>query len=148
MRRAPFFDGQRSPIVRPFFATISWGLLNIESAVFATMAAAHLGLGDRVKALTLAEEAIAVCCRRGTRLLEFPAQLTRMRALREMRGVQAETEIQAALADAEAWLEMTGAKSYQPFLHVERAELARLTGDEGTRQRELREAHRLRYAHL
>ena len=38
---------------------------------------------------------------------------------------------------------MSGAKSYEPFLHVERAELARLTGDETTRQRELREAHRL-----
>ena len=38
---------------------------------------------------------------------------------------------------------MSGAKSYEPFLHVERAELARLTGDEATRQRELREAHRL-----
>ena len=36
-------------------------------------------------------------------------------------------------------LEMSGAKSYQPFLHVERAEL----GDETTRQRELCEAHRL-----
>jgi hypothetical protein len=38
---------------------------------------------------------------------------------------------------------MSGAKSYEPFLHVERAELARLTGDEVTRQREFREAHRL-----
>ena len=38
---------------------------------------------------------------------------------------------------------MTGAKSYEPFLHVERAELARLTGDERARERELREAHRL-----
>jgi hypothetical protein len=38
---------------------------------------------------------------------------------------------------------MSGAKSYEPFLHVERAELARLTGDEVTRARELREAHRL-----
>ena len=37
---------------------------------------------------------------------------------------------------------MSGAKSYEPFLHVERAELARLTGDEATRQRELGEAHR------
>jgi hypothetical protein len=35
------------------------------------------------------------------------------------------------------------ASYYEPFLHVERAELARLTGDETTRQRELREAHRL-----
>jgi len=38
---------------------------------------------------------------------------------------------------------MSGAKSYEPFLHVERAELARLTGDEATRESELREAHRL-----
>ena len=38
---------------------------------------------------------------------------------------------------------MSGAKSYEPFLHVERAELARLNGDDATRQRELREAHRL-----
>jgi hypothetical protein len=51
--------------------------------------------------------------------------------------------IEAALAEADAWLEMSGAKSYEPFLHVERAELARLTGDEATRERELREAHRL-----
>jgi zinc-ribbon domain len=33
-------------------------------------------------------------------------------------------------AEADAWLEMTGAKSYEPFLHIEHAELARLTGDE------------------
>jgi hypothetical protein len=38
---------------------------------------------------------------------------------------------------------MSGAKSYEPFLCVERAELARLVGDEAIRQRELREAHRL-----
>ena len=38
---------------------------------------------------------------------------------------------------------MSGAKSYEPFLHVERAELARLRSDEATRQHELREAHRL-----
>jgi hypothetical protein len=37
----------------------------------------------------------------------------------------------------------TRARSYAPFLHVERAELARLSGDETTRQYELREAHRL-----
>ena len=38
---------------------------------------------------------------------------------------------------------MSGAKSYEPFLHVEHAELARLIGDEPSRQRELRDAHRL-----
>ena len=38
---------------------------------------------------------------------------------------------------------MSGAKSYEPFLHVERAELARLKGDDAARRRDLREAHRL-----
>ena len=66
-----------------------------------------------------------------------------MRALRETVGRQATREIEAALAEADAWLEMSGAKSYEPFLYVERAELARLTGDEAARERELREAHRL-----
>src|SRR5262245_34784054 len=108
-----------------------------EGGVLATMAAAHLGLGDCAKALALAGEAIAVSRRRGTRVYEFSALLTRIHALRELRGLEAKMEIEAALAEAEAWLTMSGAKSYEPFLHVERAELARLTGDDTARQREL-----------
>jgi hypothetical protein len=37
----------------------------------------------------------------------------------------------------------TGALIYLPEIHLERAELARLVGDEVRRQRALREAHRL-----
>jgi hypothetical protein len=92
--------------------------------------------------LGLAEEAVALCRRRSTRLYEFSAQLTRIQALREIQGV-ARREIDAALAEAEVWLEMSGAKGLEPFIHVERAELARLNGDEVTRERELREAYRL-----
>jgi hypothetical protein len=114
-----------------------------EGGVLSVMAAAHLGLGDRGGALTLAEEAVAVCPRSGARLWEFSPLLTRIRALRETRGLQATRDIEAALSEADAWLEMSGAKSYEPFLRVERAELERLTGDEATRQRELRDAHRL-----
>jgi tetratricopeptide (TPR) repeat protein len=87
-----------------------------EGGVLAVMAAAHLGLGDWAKALVLADEAIAVCRRHGTRVFEFSALLTRMRALRETQGVHATSEIEAALAEADAWLEMSGAKSYEPFL--------------------------------
>src|SRR5207249_8259316 len=109
----------------------------------ALMAAAHLGLGDRARCLTLAEEGIAVSRRSGARLWEFSALLTRIRALRETQGLQATREIEAVLVEAAAWLEMSGAKSYEPFLHIERAALARLRGDEATRERELREAHGL-----
>jgi tetratricopeptide (TPR) repeat protein len=118
-------------------------LLINQGRVLAEMAAAHLGLGERERALALADEAIEVCRRIGTRLWEFSAQLTRVRALRETRGLQAKKEIDAALGESDTWLEMSGAKSYEPFLHVERAELAKLTGDHATRARELREAHRL-----
>jgi class 3 adenylate cyclase/tetratricopeptide (TPR) repeat protein len=118
-------------------------LLMVEGGVLAAMAAAHLGLGDRARALTLADEAIAFTRRLGSRLWEFSALLTRIRALRETQGLQATSQIEAAIAEADAWLEMSGAKSYEPFLHIERAELARLTGDEAARERELREAHRL-----
>jgi len=71
------------------------------------------------------------------------APLTRIRALHETPRLQATREIEATLAEADAWLVMSGAKSYEPFLQVERAELASLHGDETTRQRELRDAHRL-----
>jgi hypothetical protein len=114
-----------------------------EGGVLAAMAAAHLGLADYAKTLALTAEAISVCRVRGSRLWEFSALLTQSCTLRELHGAQATKEIEAALTEAAAWLEMSGAKSYEPFLHVERAELARLIGDDTARERELREAHRL-----
>jgi hypothetical protein len=60
-----------------------------------------------------------------------------------LRGVGAARKIQAALAEAAAWMERSGAKSYEPFLSLASAELARLTGDEASRDHALREAHRL-----
>ena len=107
------------------------------------MAEANLALGDHAKALMLADEAIALGRLGGLRLWELPALLARIRALRDIHGIQAARDIEAALAEADAWLEMSGAKSYEPFFHVERAEVARLGGDEAGRQRDLHEAHRL-----
>jgi hypothetical protein len=52
-------------------------------------------------------------------------------------------DIQSALSEAQALVEETGGRSREPLIHEERAELARLTGDDATYQRELREAHRL-----
>ena len=89
--------------------------------------------------LARADESIAVSRRRDTRFWEFSAQLSSPRGL----GPQGARDIEAALAEVEAWLEMSGAKSYEPFLHVERAEVARLMGEKATRASELRQAHRL-----
>jgi hypothetical protein len=63
------------------------------------------------------------------------------RVLLRQEGVAA--AIRAALNRAEALIHETGAKNCQPFVHLERAELARLEGDTETRGRELREALRL-----
>ncbi len=116
---------------------------NYESRVLAAMAAAHLGLGDRGKLWrsrrNRSPSAGAAAPDSGSsRLCSLGSALSARSS-----GVQATSEIEATLAEADAWLEMSGAKSHEPFLHVERAELARLSGDEATRQRELREAHRL-----
>lgn len=65
------------------------------------------------------------------------------RVLLRQEGVAAAAAIRAALDRAEALIRETGAKNYQPFIHLERAELARLEGDADARVRELRAAHRL-----
>src|SRR5207249_10830125 len=52
-------------------------------------------------------------------------------------------EVEAALRNAAALIEATEARAYTSWVHVERAELPRVVGDEVGRQRELREAHRL-----
>jgi len=88
-----------------------------------------------------AEEAIAVAQRRGTRTFEIEAHIVLGRVLIHA-GARRE-EVQAALDAALSLVEETGAKSYLPFIHVERAALARMLRDDASRERSLREAHRL-----
>ncbi len=58
-------------------------------------------------------------------------------------GLESEGPIGEALARAVELIEELGARVYRPQVCEERAELARLRGDEAARDRELREAHRL-----
>jgi hypothetical protein len=71
------------------------------------------------------------------------AQLSLARVLLADDGANARHAIEEALARALELVEKTGAKAYEPQILEERAELARFLGDEATRERELREAHRL-----
>ena len=107
------------------------------------VAVAQLNLGKLSAAQETADQAITVAQRRGTRSFEIPAQLARARVLAQSEGGGAAREISAALTRVESLIEETGARGYRPFVYEERAELARLLGDEATQQRELREAHRL-----
>jgi tetratricopeptide (TPR) repeat protein len=114
-----------------------------EAPILAFLARAYLGLGNNGRAREIADEAIAVARRRKTKFYECQAHLARARVLLRAEGARARGEIQTALGDAQRLVEETGGKSQEPFIHEERANLARLTGDDATCQRELREAHRL-----
>jgi tetratricopeptide (TPR) repeat protein len=115
--------------------------LNLEALVVASLAEAYLACGDARRARASADEAVALARTRHT--FEVNAHLARARALLGSDGAAAAAEVEAALHDAEAVVERTEARAFAPLIHVERAELARLLGDEAAYQRELREAHRL-----
>jgi class 3 adenylate cyclase/tetratricopeptide (TPR) repeat protein len=121
----------------------SRGLPLWDSAILATVSLAYLGLGDHARARQAAEEAIALALRIGCRAFELLAHLALARILRGTEGAQAMERIEGELAAALAFVETSGAKGYEPLVRLERAEVARLRGDEATRQRELREAYRL-----
>ena len=71
------------------------------------------------------------------------ALLTRARALLGSEGASCAAEVERTLSDASALLDETEARCREPIVHEISADLARLRGDEATRDRELREAHRL-----
>ena len=114
-----------------------------EAHILAQLADARLLSGEEERARTLAEEAVAEARRGNLRLFETLAQIVLARVVRRTEGVAGRTAIETALARAQALVEETDARCYQPFLHVECAELARLTGDEASRERELHVAQRL-----
>ena len=74
---------------------------------------------------------------------EILASLALARVLLGSAGAAGRAEIEAALARALQLARETGAKAYEPLVHVELADLARQSGEEAERWRELREAHRL-----
>jgi tetratricopeptide (TPR) repeat protein len=114
-----------------------------ETVVLDRLADAHLGAGNIERARALAEEAIVLAERRATFGSGFHAHLTLARTLLRSAGPAARAAIDVALAEAQALVDRTGARSEQPHVHLVRAELADVLGDEPTRGRELREAHRL-----
>jgi hypothetical protein len=114
-----------------------------EPCLLTIVARARLGLGDRAGAREAAEQAVGLGRDLGTRLWEFPAQLVLVRVRRETEGVQAASAIERMLSETLAFADESGAKGWKPFVLLEQAELARMRGDDGARERLLGEAHRL-----
>ncbi len=118
-------------------------VLFLEAELLAHLAEGYLGLRDWGRARSSIREAVSVARRRGTRVGESLALLTQARVLTRTRVGSARGRILSALGAAQSLVDATGARTLEPFIHEERAELARVTGDRGTQQRELRMAQRL-----
>jgi len=104
---------------------------------------ALLQAGDLLAALSAAEKAIALCCRSLRGNLEAQAHGVVARALLRRDGAAAREAAEAALANAAALIERTGAKTLAPARCEWRAELAAVLGDDAARAQLLREAHHL-----
>jgi tetratricopeptide (TPR) repeat protein len=115
----------------------------LEPLILAGLSRARLGLGDGAGARVAAEEAIAAAERLGMRAYEIIGRLALAHALTATEGLAAPRAVNDALDRATALVEETGARSWEPWIRIERAALERRRGDEVARQRELREAHRL-----
>jgi hypothetical protein len=100
-------------------------------------------VGDIRRARVLAEQAHAFMKERGLRIWLVDTGIILARIVRDDGGVAEAERIAALLAEADAVIAATGAHLFTPFVLVERAELARLGGDDATRLRVLGEAHRL-----
>jgi adenylate cyclase len=107
------------------------------------LAQAYLGCGDRDRARTLAEQAVARNRAIGALGFEIPALRTLARVLRTIDPAREVETIEASLSRAEDLVRETGARRFLPSLHEERAGLARALQRPSDADRELREAHRL-----
>jgi hypothetical protein len=146
--RAHLLGERYAEAIDSFARAVSWFRerrisLPFEPLVLASLAEAQLGAGDPSRARATAEEAVKAAHRRQTPLHLIPALLARAWTLLATDDRHAAAEVEAALAEATALVEETEARAFTPFIHVERAALARLQGNDAIRQRELREAHRL-----
>jgi adenylate cyclase len=104
------------------------------------LAEGWLQAGDPVAAKTAAENAIALCRRSDRGNYEAAAHGVLARALLRSEGAAARDAVEAALTDAAALIERTGATLLSPAHCEWRAELAGVLGDEAGRMALLREA--------
>ncbi len=117
--------------------------LFFEPYFVAALAEAHLGLGDEPRARQVAEEAHEIALRAQMLVADVRALLAGVRVRLTLDGVDAREQIESTLDRALALVRSTGARSFEPQIHVERARLAGLLSDAVGREQWLREAHRL-----
>jgi len=109
----------------------------------AHLAEAHLAEGDAARARELAENAVSEACRHRVLASECFATLVHARVLLSTEGLAGGAGAASALERARALVEETGARCWAAFVRVERARLARLSGDEAGYAQEMGLAHHL-----
>jgi hypothetical protein len=119
-------------------------VLWIEPWLVTSLANAYLEVGNVQLAQARAKEALSLTQQCEAKPAEIDAWLAIARVQRRSEGRSALPAIEAGLERALALVMETRARGLEPHIYFERAELAQLKGDDEIRQRELREAHRLR----
>jgi len=114
-----------------------------EAGIVADLAEAHSAIGKHQAALAFAREAIALAHRRGVKVEECRAHLVMARVLVRADGAHKHRAVRKELETAAEIARATEARIYEPFIHLEFAEVARLAGDEAARARELRTSSEL-----
>ncbi len=109
----------------------------------AHLAEAYLAEGDAARARELVENAVSEACRYRVLAAECFARLVHARVLLSTDGPASGAGAASALERALALVEETGARCWAAFVRVERARLARLSGDEAGYEQEMRLAQRL-----
>ena len=110
---------------------------------FAFLAESRLGLGEVERARKAAADGVAIARSQKNAVGEIAAYLAEARVLLSTDGLGARNQIEAALAGALELIRSTGARVYEPQVHIELAKLARQSLREATWRRELGEAHRM-----
>ncbi len=106
-------------------------------------AQALVALGDAASAVPLAREAVALAAAQPSFGYGTDACCALVQALLAHEGVAARAEIEAAIAQAFAWLAESGAEALRPRVLEARAALARAAGDAASSESDLAEALRL-----
>jgi class 3 adenylate cyclase/tetratricopeptide (TPR) repeat protein len=110
----------------------------LEAGILADLAEVHSAIGNHPAALALAREAIETAQRRDVMVEECRAQLANARVLLRAEGARKQRAARRALETAAEIAHETEARLFEPFIHRELAEVARLAGDEEARASELR----------
>ncbi len=116
------------------------GRPTFEPIALAYLAEAYLGAGDAARARTTVDAAVAAARRRGTKGYEARARLAQARVILRSEGAPARQRLEAIFAMVDDLIAETGARSLEPYLRMDRAELDRLPGYRPGWERELRAA--------